>query len=100
MGYDKGAVRRLYGPGLDAPARDPLTFNARFNARLGRGPLWVAIRPQALPAPPAPDKPAATPDSFGLRARARKSVGEGKSVSVRVALGVRRHLQQKKSTRK
>jgi lipid A ethanolaminephosphotransferase len=62
MGYDKGAVRRLYGPGLDAPARDPLTFNARFNARLGRGPLWVAIRPKALPAPPAQDTPAATPD--------------------------------------
>src|SRR3546814_17383872 len=39
LGYDKGAVRRLYGPGLDAPARDPLTLIARLNPRLGRGPV-------------------------------------------------------------
>src|SRR3546814_16770118 len=69
MGYDRDAVQRLYGPGLDAPTRDPLTFNARFNARLGRGPLWVAIRPGALPAPPPPDARPPTPPSFGFRAR-------------------------------
>src|SRR3546814_6031860 len=29
LGYDRGAVRRLYGPGLDAQESEPPTFNAQ-----------------------------------------------------------------------
>ncbi len=44
MGYDQGTVRATYGPGLAEVASDPATFNALFNARLGREPRWIAIR--------------------------------------------------------
>jgi hypothetical protein len=43
MGYDEGEVARLYGPPLDRPQTAPLAFNALFNARLGRKPVWRRI---------------------------------------------------------
>ncbi|MFL6856961.1 MAG: sulfatase-like hydrolase/transferase [Allosphingosinicella sp.] len=55
MGYSPADVTRLYGPGLDSPARDDFAFNARFNARLGRGPDWRHIDPARVPRPPAED---------------------------------------------
>lgn len=43
MGYDVGRVRSVYGDSLVPPSRDPMTFNARFNARLGRKPVWRSV---------------------------------------------------------
>ncbi|WP_052071700.1 sulfatase-like hydrolase/transferase [Sphingopyxis sp. MWB1] len=67
MGYDRAAVRKIYGEGLDAPSRDANSFNALFHARLGRQPEWVAVRRAAIARPPASDhdekspSPAPTP---------------------------------------
>ena len=55
MGYDREAVRRLYGDGLDSARRDPGTFNSLFNARLGRKPIWVEVRRSSVARPPATD---------------------------------------------
>lgn len=55
MGYDREAVRRLYGEALDSARADPATFNSLFNARLGRKPIWVAVRRSAVARPPATD---------------------------------------------
>jgi lipid A ethanolaminephosphotransferase len=55
MGYREGDVARVYGPGLDRPARDEFAFNARFNARLGRGPDWRRIDLARVPKPPTED---------------------------------------------
>ena len=43
MGYDEKEVARRYGPGLDRRSTALFAFNARFNARLGRGPDWRTI---------------------------------------------------------
>lgn len=43
MGYRPEEVRPIYGPSLVEPSRDDFTFNARFNARLGKKPIWVPI---------------------------------------------------------
>lgn len=55
MGYDREAVRRLYGEALDSARADPATFNSLFNARLGRKPIWVEVRRSAVARPPASD---------------------------------------------
>lgn len=55
MGYDPRSVRRLYGESLGAPASDPVTFNARFNARLGRKPEWIEVRRSSVSRPPESD---------------------------------------------
>jgi lipid A ethanolaminephosphotransferase len=55
MGYDEGEIARLHGPPLDRPQTAPLAFNALFNARLGRVPVWTPIDPARLPKPPAND---------------------------------------------
>jgi hypothetical protein len=55
MGYPAADVARLYGPGLDRPIRDDFAFNARFNARLGRAPLWRKIDLAHIPRPPLND---------------------------------------------
>jgi hypothetical protein len=57
MGYSEADVRPLYGDTLVAPTPDELTFNARFNARLGREPEWTPIDPARIPAPPADQGP-------------------------------------------
>lgn len=59
MGYDPRAVRARYGEGLDSPHPDPATFNALFNARLGRQPQWVPVRRAAVARPPRGDYAAA-----------------------------------------
>ena len=43
MGYAKRDIAPVYGMGLDSDAPDPGTFNARFNARLNRQPVWRRI---------------------------------------------------------
>ena len=43
MGYDPKQVRPSYGASLLERSNDPSTFNARFNARLGREPVWKSI---------------------------------------------------------
>jgi lipid A ethanolaminephosphotransferase len=55
MGYDEAAVARLYGPPLDRPQTATLAFNALFNARLGRAPVWKPVDPARLAKPPATD---------------------------------------------
>lgn len=45
MGYDERAIRKTYGPGLNDATNDPGTFNAMFNARFGRKPVWMAVKP-------------------------------------------------------
>jgi hypothetical protein len=58
MGYAEADVRPLYGDSLIGPRPDDFTFNARFNARLGREPDWTPID-LAKVAPPPPDQPVA-----------------------------------------
>lgn len=43
MGYDRNAVRSVYGRSLAEPTEDDFTFNSRFNARLGQRPVWRHI---------------------------------------------------------
>ena len=43
MGYEVEAVRARYGHSLAEETRDSFTFNTRFNARLGKSPLWQRI---------------------------------------------------------
>jgi glucan phosphoethanolaminetransferase (alkaline phosphatase superfamily) len=43
MGYDPVAVRPIYGPSLAERTDDDFTFNSRFNARLGKQPIWRHI---------------------------------------------------------
>ncbi|HEX8572417.1 MAG TPA: sulfatase-like hydrolase/transferase [Allosphingosinicella sp.] len=53
MGYSDADVGPLYGDSLASPAPDRLSFNARFNARLGREPDWRSIDPARIPPPPS-----------------------------------------------
>jgi len=55
MGYDPAKVRAIYGDSLVERSRDALTFNTRFNARLGLKPVWKRIDPRRIVAPP-PDR--------------------------------------------
>ncbi|MDZ3831485.1 MAG: sulfatase-like hydrolase/transferase [Sphingopyxis sp.] len=59
MGYDPASVRATYGHALDADSADPNSFNALFNARLGRAPHWVAVRRGDIARPPPTDQAAA-----------------------------------------
>lgn len=51
MGYDQSAIRQHYGQLLTDSLDDPLTFNARFEARLGLKPVWVRIDPAKVVGP-------------------------------------------------
>lgn len=55
MGYDPQAVQTSYGPSLLTRGGEDSTFNARFNARLGREPVWMSIDPAGIAEPPARD---------------------------------------------
>lgn len=55
MGYDKTAVRRIYGEALDSLQPDPATFNGLFHARLGRDPAWVKVDRASIAQPPQAD---------------------------------------------
>jgi glucan phosphoethanolaminetransferase (alkaline phosphatase superfamily) len=57
LGYDEREVRPIYGASLVERLNEPATFNARFNARLGRKPVWVAIDPKRLPKQPEDSRP-------------------------------------------
>jgi glucan phosphoethanolaminetransferase (alkaline phosphatase superfamily) len=51
MGYEANAVRARYGRSLAEETRDDFTFNTRFNARLGKLPLWQRIELDRLATP-------------------------------------------------
>ncbi|HEX8526239.1 sulfatase-like hydrolase/transferase [Allosphingosinicella sp.] len=53
MGYRETDVAPVYGRSLLQPTRDALTFNSRFHARLGRGPMWRSVVPERVKAPNA-----------------------------------------------
>lgn len=55
MGYRRDAIAPIYGPSLADGSHDPGTFNALFNARLNRKPVWIAVEPGELAVPPATD---------------------------------------------
>ncbi len=57
MGYAGSDIRPVYGDTLAAPRPDELSFNARFNARLGREPDWRRIDVAKLTPPPRDDGP-------------------------------------------
>ena len=48
MNYDRSEVTAIYGRPLDEELNDPYTFNARFNARLGKKPIWKRIKLELL----------------------------------------------------
>lgn len=56
MGYQQAASRATYGPDLFDPSKEPDTFNARFNARLGQEPVWVSIDAENLSNPVREDQ--------------------------------------------
>ncbi len=51
MGYDKNQVTRIYGEDVTSRVADPYTYNAYFNARMGRKPVWLKIDPQRVATP-------------------------------------------------
>jgi glucan phosphoethanolaminetransferase (alkaline phosphatase superfamily) len=55
MHYQADDIAATYGPSLVDRANDPLTFNALFNARLNRDPVWTEIDPGRLAQPPVSD---------------------------------------------
>jgi hypothetical protein len=55
MGYRPDEITRLYGDSLIPRSSDPFTFNVRFNARLGRAPVWKRIDPARVAPPPPGD---------------------------------------------
>lgn len=55
MGYQEREVRSLYGASLVGPPAPALSFNTRFNARLGRKPVWKTIDPARIVPPPPQD---------------------------------------------
>lgn len=50
MGYDGQRVRAVYGPSLLERSTGDPSFNARFNARLGLKPRWIAINSRSITA--------------------------------------------------
>jgi lipid A ethanolaminephosphotransferase len=52
MGYAEAEVRPVYGETIAAPRPEALSFNARFNARLGKEPVWIPIDPAKIAPPP------------------------------------------------
>jgi glucan phosphoethanolaminetransferase (alkaline phosphatase superfamily) len=55
MGYPEQRIRALYGASLVGPPAPALSFNTRFNARLGRKPVWKTIDPVRIVPPPPQD---------------------------------------------
>ena len=55
MGYEQAAVQPIYGDTLVVKSRDDFTFNTRFNARLGKEPVWKKIDLNSIVQPPAAD---------------------------------------------
>jgi glucan phosphoethanolaminetransferase (alkaline phosphatase superfamily) len=48
MQYDKEETIKLYGTPLNEITNDPQTYNIRFNARLGKKPLWKKLEIEKL----------------------------------------------------
>lgn len=55
MGYDRAAAKPFYGPALDEPEPDDLSYNLVFNTRLGRKPEWQRIKLGEIVSPPQSD---------------------------------------------
>lgn len=52
LGYEKQAATEAYGPSLADETKDPMTFNIRFDSRLGAKPEWRKIDVERLSRPP------------------------------------------------
>ena len=55
MGYDQDEVRSRYGASLADTLPDEHSFNARFNARLGKQPVWISFAASQVAHPPSSD---------------------------------------------
>ena len=53
LGYEVEPVRQMYGDSLLHHHHDPMTFNSRFEARLGQKPVWQKVTPGLVKGPPA-----------------------------------------------
>lgn len=53
MGFDPKYIEQNYGASLFNSTKDPMTFNTRFYARLGKKPVWVPVdvSKSAVPSP-------------------------------------------------
>lgn len=61
MGYDNAEVKTIYGEDITSAAPDPYTYNAYFNARMGRKPVWLRINTDDVATPLASDVESALP---------------------------------------
>ena len=55
MGYDSREVQAIYGEDITSATPDDYTYNAYFNARMGRKPVWLRIDPDDVATPLASD---------------------------------------------
>lgn len=51
MGYQPTAIRDVYGPEIEAPEIDPMTFGVEMHLRLGIPPRWKTIKPECVVRP-------------------------------------------------
>ncbi len=51
LGFEKTSISQIYGLPLTDIANDPMTFNAKFEARFGQSPNWVRVQPDRLVGP-------------------------------------------------
>lgn len=52
LGYEEQRTTQLYGPSLANETNDPMTFNIRFDSRLGADPVWKRIDVERVRRPP------------------------------------------------
>lgn len=55
MGFAQDDVEKFYGPNLFSVKKDPYTFNIKFNARLGKNPIFQYIKSDKIVHPPIAD---------------------------------------------
>ena len=55
MGYSEADVSAIYGPDITANVPDEYTYNAYFNARMGRKPVWRKLKIDNVATPLASD---------------------------------------------
>lgn len=55
LGYEPKQTANFYGPTLQSSEKDPLTFTSRYNASLGRQPIWHRVDRERLAVPPVTD---------------------------------------------
>ena len=55
MGYSEADISAIYGPDITAHEPDEYTYNAYFNARMGRKPVWRKLNMDNVATPLATD---------------------------------------------